>query len=95
MQGIVFRTNINAQDWQLLLVGFRRESGGKKGNSRSPLSPTQIYLWNISTNNYAGVNYSTNPVVNLAEVLYFRIFFKKLYLLYIGTERVLLNKSVR
>jgi hypothetical protein len=37
---------------------------------------------------YTGVNYSTNPAVNLARVLYFGIFFKKLYLLYIGTEGV-------
>jgi hypothetical protein len=38
---------------------------------------------------HAGVNYSTNPAVNLPGVLYFGIFFKKLYLLYIGTEGVL------
>jgi hypothetical protein len=38
---------------------------------------------------HAGVNYSTNPMVNFAEVLYFGIFFKKLYLLYIGTEGVI------
>jgi hypothetical protein len=38
---------------------------------------------------------STNPTnisSNLAEVLYFGIFFKKLYLLYIGTEGVYANK---
>jgi hypothetical protein len=33
----------------------------------------------------------TNLSPNLAGVLYFGIFFKKLYLLYIGTERVLLS----
>jgi hypothetical protein len=37
---------------------------------------------------HEGVNYSRNPAVNLARVLYFGIFFKKLYLLYIGTEGV-------
>jgi hypothetical protein len=37
---------------------------------------------------HAGVNYSTDPAVNLSGVLYFRIFLKKLYLLYIGTEGV-------
>jgi hypothetical protein len=31
----------------------------------------------------------TNPSPNLAGVLYFEFFFKKLYLLYIGTEGVL------
>jgi hypothetical protein len=36
---------------------------------------------------HAGVNYSTIPAVNLG-VLYFRIFLRKLYLLYIGTEEV-------
>jgi hypothetical protein len=41
----------------------------------------QIYLWNMSTN-------PTNLSPNLAGVLYFGIFFKKLYLLYIGTEGV-------
>jgi hypothetical protein len=45
-----------------------------------------IFVCGIS---YAGVNYSTNPAVNKARVLYFGIFFKKLYLLYIGTEGVL------
>jgi hypothetical protein len=40
---------------------------------------------------HAGVNYSTNPAVNLAGVLYFGIFFKKLYLLYIGTEEVIIK----
>jgi hypothetical protein len=40
---------------------------------------------------HTGVNYSTNPVVNLVKVLYFGIFFKKLYLLYIETEGVLLK----
>jgi hypothetical protein len=40
---------------------------------------------------HVGVNYSTNPTVNLAGVLYFRIFFKKLYLLYIGMEGVFVN----
>jgi hypothetical protein len=38
---------------------------------------------------HAGVNYSTNPAINLSGVLYSGIFFKKLYLLYIGTEGVL------
>jgi hypothetical protein len=42
---------------------------------------------------YAGVNYSTNLAVKLAGVLYFGIFFKKLYLLYIGTEGVLYFKT--
>jgi hypothetical protein len=37
---------------------------------------------------HAGVNYLTNLAINLARVLYFGIFFKKLYLLYIGTEGV-------
>jgi hypothetical protein len=37
---------------------------------------------------HAGVNYSTNPAINLAGVLYFGIFLEKLYLLYIGTEGV-------
>jgi hypothetical protein len=40
---------------------------------------------------HAGVNYSTNLAINLAGVLYFGIFFKKLYLLYIGTEKVQYN----
>jgi hypothetical protein len=43
------------------------------------------FVYGIS---HAGVNYSTNPTVNLARVLYFGIFFKKLYLLYIGMEGV-------
>jgi hypothetical protein len=30
---------------------------------------------------HAGVNYSTNSALNLARLLYFEIFFKKLYLL--------------
>jgi hypothetical protein len=38
---------------------------------------------------HAGVNYSTNLAVNLAGVLYFGIFFRKLYLIYIGTEGVI------
>jgi hypothetical protein len=37
---------------------------------------------------HAGVNYSTNPAVNLAGVLYFEVLFKKLYLLYVETEGV-------
>jgi hypothetical protein len=44
-----------------------------------------IFICGIS---HAGVNYSTNPAVNLTGVLYFGIFFKKLYLLYIGIEGV-------
>jgi hypothetical protein len=38
---------------------------------------------------HAGVNYSTNPMVNLTGVLYFGIFIKTLYLLYIETGGVL------
>jgi hypothetical protein len=38
---------------------------------------------------YMGVNYSINLAVNLAGVLYFGIFLKKLYLLYIGMEGVI------
>jgi hypothetical protein len=37
---------------------------------------------------HEGVNYSTNLAIDLIGVLYFGIFFKKLYLLYIGTEGV-------
>jgi hypothetical protein len=37
---------------------------------------------------HVGVNYSINLAVNLARVLYFGIFLKKLYLLYLGTEGV-------
>jgi hypothetical protein len=57
--------------------------------------PIRFFVWNISTNptnlspdHLCGVNYSTNPAANLGGVLYFGIFFKKLYLLYIGTEGV-------
>jgi hypothetical protein len=38
---------------------------------------------------HMGVNYSTNLAINLTGVLYFGIFLKKLYLLYIGTDGVL------
>jgi hypothetical protein len=44
--------------------------------------PIRFFVWTISTN-------PTNLSLNLAGVLYFGIFFKKLYLLYIGTEGVI------
>jgi hypothetical protein len=53
----------------------------KKTPDLLSLSPDLICLWNISTN-------PTNLSSNLAEFLYFEIFFKKLHLLYIGTEGV-------
>jgi hypothetical protein len=42
----------------------------------------RVFLWNMSRN-------PTNLSPNLAGVLYFGIFFKKLYFLYIGTEGVI------
>jgi hypothetical protein len=78
-----YRTGVR----RLIFVGFRRESGE---NKKTPdlLSFPIRFVCGIS---HTGVNYSTNPVVNFVKVLYFGIFFKKLYLLYIETEGVLLK----
>jgi hypothetical protein len=62
----------------------------KVKENKEPLDLLSLLMRFVCGIAHAGVNCSTNLAVNLVEDLYFGIFFKKLYLLYIGTEGVLL-----
>jgi hypothetical protein len=76
--GIIFCTNINTQVKQFIFLLVLDMKVDENKESPDLLSFPLRFVCGLS---HAGVNYSTNSALNLVRVLYFGIFFKKLYLL--------------
>jgi hypothetical protein len=71
--GIGFCMNVNELVMKLIFIGLRRE----KWRKIRKLSVSSLFRSDLFVIYHAGMNYSTNPSVNLARVLYFGIFIKK------------------